>query len=57
MFKVDSGSRAEKAAQAAYSLYAEQIKLAFRKGLAGEKTTQSDVSGSCKAILNASPSR
>ena len=57
MFKVESGSRAEKAAQAAYSLYAEQIKLAFRKGLAGEKTTQSDVSGSCKAILNASPSR
>jgi hypothetical protein len=57
MFKVDAGSRAEKAAQAAYRLYTDQIKLAFRKGLAGEKTTQSDVSGSCKDILNASPSR
>lgn len=57
MFKVESGSRAEKAAEAAYRLYAEQIKLAFRKGLTGEKTTQSDVSGSCKAILNPSPSR
>jgi hypothetical protein len=57
MFKVPSGSRGEKAAQAAYRLYAEQIKLAFRKGLAGEKTTQSDVSGSCTAILNASSSR
>ena len=57
MFKVESGSRAEKTAQAAYRQYAEQIKQAFRKGVAGEKTTQSDVSGSCKAILNASPSR
>ncbi|HET9272346.1 MAG TPA: hypothetical protein VFO31_29415 [Vicinamibacterales bacterium] len=57
MFKVPSGSRAEKAAQAAYRVFAEQVKLAFRKGLAGEKTTRSDVSGSCTAILNASPSR
>lgn len=57
MFKVPTGSRAEKAAQAAYRLYAEQIKQAFRKGLAGQKTTQSDVSGSCTAILNASPPR
>jgi hypothetical protein len=57
MFKVESGSRAEKAAQAAYRVYTEQIKRAFRKGLAGEKTTQIDVSGSCTAILNASASR
>ena len=57
MFKVPRGSRAEKAAQAAYRLYAEHVKLAFRKGLAGEKTTHTDVSGSCTAILNASPSR
>ena len=57
MFKVPTGSRAEKAAQAAYRVYAEQVKGAFRKGLAGEKTTHSDVSGSCTAILNASPSR
>ena len=57
MFEVPSGSRAERAAQAAYRVYAEQVKLAFRKGLAGEKTTHSDLSGSCTAILNASPSR
>ena len=57
MFKVASGSRGEKAAQAAYRVYTEQIKLAFRKGLAGEKTTHTDVSGSCTAILDASPSR
>ena len=57
MFKVPRGSRAEKAAQAAYRLYAEHVKLAFRKGLAGEKTTHTDVSGSCTAILNASPSQ
>jgi hypothetical protein len=57
MFKVESGSRAEKAAQAAYRVFADQIKLAFRKGVAGEKTTQSDVSGSCTAILNPSPRR
>jgi hypothetical protein len=57
LFKVESGSRAEKAAQVAYRQYADQIKQAFRRGVAGEKTTQSDVSGSCKAILNASPSR
>jgi hypothetical protein len=57
MFKVATGSRLEKAAQTAYRLYAEQIKLAFRKGLAGEKTTHSDVGGSCTAILNASSAR
>jgi len=57
MFKVPRGSRAEKAAQTAYRVYAEQVKLAFRKGLAGEKTTHTDVSGSCAAILNASPSQ
>ena len=52
MFKVPSGSRVASAAQAAYRVYAEQIKQAFQKGLAGEKTTQSDVSGSCSAIFN-----
>jgi hypothetical protein len=52
MFKVPSGSRAAKSAQAAYRLYAEQVQQAFRKGLAGEKTTVTDVSGSCTAILN-----
>lgn len=53
MFKVPSGSRAAKSAQSAYLVYADQVKQAFRNGLAGEKTTSSDVSGSCNAILNA----
>ena len=52
MFKVPAGSRAERSAGVAYRAYAEQIKLAFRKGLAGEKTTASDLNGSCTAILN-----
>lgn len=52
MFKVPSGSRAAKSAQLAYRAYAEQIKQAFRKGLAGEKTTHTDLSGSCSAIFN-----
>jgi hypothetical protein len=52
MFKVPAGSRAERSAQVAYRAYADQIKLAFRKGLAGEKTTASDLNGSCNAILN-----
>jgi hypothetical protein len=53
MFKVASGSRAAGSAQLAYRHYAEQVREAFRKGLAGEKTTASDVKGSCNAILNA----
>jgi hypothetical protein len=53
MFKVPSGSRAAASAQAAYRAYAEQVREAFRRGLAGEKTTASDVKGSCNAILNA----
>jgi hypothetical protein len=52
MFKVPSGSRAAQGAQSAYRAYAEKIKEAFRKGLAGEKTTASDVNGSCNAIFN-----
>jgi hypothetical protein len=52
MFKVPNGSRAARSAQSAYRAYAEQIKQAFRKGLAGEKTTASDVNGSCNAIFN-----
>jgi hypothetical protein len=52
MFKVPKGSRAAKSAQSAYREYAEQIQQAFRKGLAGEKTTASDVNGSCRAIFN-----
>jgi len=52
MFKVPAGSRAERSARVAYLAYAEQIKLAFRKGLAGQKTTASDLNGTCNAILN-----
>ena len=40
-------------AQAAYRLYAEQIKTALNKGMAGEKTTPGDVDGNCAATFNA----
>jgi hypothetical protein len=53
MFKVAAGSSAEKLAQLAYRTYAEQVQEAFRKGLAGQKTTSSDLKGSCGGILNA----
>jgi hypothetical protein len=52
MFKVPAGSRVEKSAQVAYQAYAEQIKQAFQKGLAGQKTIASDLGGSCSAILS-----
>jgi hypothetical protein len=52
MFKVPAGSRAEQSAQVAYRAYAEQIKQALRKGLAGQKTTANDLNGTCNAILN-----
>jgi len=42
-------------AQAAYRQYAEQIKRAVHKGIAGEKTTAADVEGNCAAIFNATP--
>jgi hypothetical protein len=45
-----SGSRL---AQTAYRLYAEQIKQAVNKGMAGEKTTASDVGGNCSATFGA----
>jgi hypothetical protein len=45
-----SGSRL---AQTAYRLYAEQIKQAVNKGIAGEKTTPIDVGGSCAATFGA----
>jgi hypothetical protein len=53
MFSVPKGSRAEQSAKAAYRTYAEQIQLALRKGVGGEKTTSSDVDGSCTATFNA----
>ena len=46
MFKAPKGSPPAQSAQTADRQYAEQIqKLAFSKGLAGEKTTSSDISG------------
>jgi hypothetical protein len=41
------------AGQAAYRLYAEQIKRAATKGLAGDNTTAADLDGNCAATLNA----
>jgi len=41
------------AGQAAYRVYAEQIKRAVTKGLAGERTTAADLDGNCAATLNA----
>ena len=38
-------------AQAAYRLYAEQIKEAVNRGIAGEKTTASNVDGNCSATF------
>jgi hypothetical protein len=53
LFKVPSGSRAAGSAQIAYRTYADQVREAFRRGLAGERTTSAEVSGNCNAILNA----
>ena len=52
MFRAPKGSRAAQSGETAYRQYAEQIKLAFSKGLAGEQTTSSDVFGSCAGIFN-----
>jgi hypothetical protein len=53
MFSLPKGTRLAQTAQNVYRTYADQIKLALRKGLAGEPTLSSDVDGSCTAILNA----
>jgi hypothetical protein len=53
MFKVPSGSGAAGSAQIAYRAYADQVREAFRRGLAGERTTPAEMSGNCNAILNA----
>ena len=52
MFKAPAGSRAAQTAEAAYRIFAGQMKEAFQKGLAGTKTTAGDVNGTCNAILN-----
>ena len=51
MFSLPKGTRLAQTAQNAYRLYADQVKVAFRKGLAGEKTSPTDLDGSCGAIL------
>jgi hypothetical protein len=38
-------------AQAAYRIYAEQIKQAVNRGLAGERTKASDIDGNCSATF------
>jgi hypothetical protein len=53
MFSLPKGTRLAQTAQNAYRVYADQVKLALNKGLAGEKTTSSDVDGSCTAVFNA----
>jgi hypothetical protein len=53
MFSLPKGTRLAQTAQEAYRIYADQINLALRKGLAGEKTTSSDIGGSCTPIFTA----
>ncbi len=43
--------RGSRLAQAAYRVYAEQIKKAVNRGIAGEKTTASNVDGNCAATF------
>jgi hypothetical protein len=52
MFSLPRGTRLAQTAQNAYRTYADQIKLALRRGLAGEKTTSTDIEGGCTSILN-----
>jgi hypothetical protein len=52
MFKVPPDSPAARSARIAYRAFAEQIGDAFKRGLAGEKTTVSDLKGSCGGILD-----
>ena len=52
MFSLPRGTRLAATAQNAYRQYADQVKLAFRKGLAGEKTLPADVDGACSAIFS-----
>lgn len=49
--------RGSRLAQAAYRQYAEQVKHAVNKGIAGEKTTAADVEGNCAAIFDATPGK
>jgi hypothetical protein len=53
MFSLPKGTRLAQTAQNAYRTYAEQIKLAMQRGLAGEKTTAADADGNCNTIFTA----
>jgi len=53
MFGPRTSATVSGAVQNAYRTYAQQTALALRKGVAGEKTTASDIDGSCNAIFNA----
>ena len=53
MFSLPKGTRLAQTARNVYRTYADQVKLAMNKGLAGEKTTSSDIDGSCNPIFNA----
>ena len=52
MFTPATGRGFTPNSEKAYRAYAEQVNQAVRKGLAGNKTTASDVHGSCNAIFN-----
>ncbi len=52
MYSLPKGTRLAQTAQNAYRTFSDQIKLALRKGLAGEKTTSTDIEGGCASILN-----
>ena len=53
MFSVPAGSPAAESAQRAYLIYADQIKLALNKGLAGQHMTPNDLNGNCNTTFNA----
>jgi hypothetical protein len=53
MFSVPPGSSAAASARRAYQTFADQVKAAFRKGLAGEHTSATDVDGNCITTFNA----
>ena len=53
MFGLRPGATIPAAVQNAYRTYSQQTALALRRGVAGEKTTASDIDGSCTAIFNA----
>jgi hypothetical protein len=49
--EIDDMFRGSRLAQQAYRLYAEQIKQAVNRGIAGQHTTAADVDGNCAATF------